>query len=319
VEAAELARRFGLGRAVCLSDGPVARGKQGLIWRLDTSDGSWAVKSPLHPTTEAEVLPATELSEKAWAAGVPTPQVRRTTDGTVLAVVGGRQVRVFEWVDLRPPDPLVDPELVGATVAALHRVVVPALGVPDPWSHEPVGQARWDLLIDRLIRAGAPFAGRLADLREELVALEQWLEPPTVLQMCHSDLWADNVLATLDGGLCVIDWDNSGAVAPSHELGCVLFEFARSDPGRVRALLSSYRDAGGPGEVRRRGDFTMLIAQLGHITEIAASDWLAPNARSPRREDSEAWVSEVFDEPHTREVLDGLLAVARKTWPGGDT
>lgn len=315
--AAELARRFGLGRATHLSDGPVARGKQGLIWRLDTSDGTWAVKSPLHPTTEVEVQPATELNEKAWAAGVPTPQVRRTTDGSVFAQVEGRQVRVFEWVDLCPPDPLVDPELVGATVAALHRVVVPAAGAPDPWSHEPVGAARWDLLIDRLTAAGAPFAGRLADLRDELVALEQWLEPPTVLQMCHSDLWADNVLATPDGGLCVIDWDNSGAADPSHELGCVLFEFARSDPGRVRALLGSYRDAGGPGQVCRRGDFTMLIAQLGHIIEIGASDWLVPNARSPRREDSEAWVSEAFDDPHTRAVLDDLLAVAREMGAGG--
>jgi hypothetical protein len=33
----------------------------------------------------------------------------------------------------------------------------------------------------------------------------------------------------------------------------------------------------------------MLIAQLGHIIEIAAMDWLQPNARSPHRSDSEAW------------------------------
>jgi hypothetical protein len=51
----------------------------------------------------------------------------------------------------------------------------------------------------------------------------------------------------------------------------------------------------------------MLIAQLGHITEIAATDWLRPNPRSPDRTDSEAWISEVFDEPHTRAVLDSLL------------
>jgi hypothetical protein len=52
----------------------------------------------------------------------------------------------------------------------------------------------------------------------------------------------------------------------------------------------------------------MLIAQLGHITEVAASDWLRPNRRSPDRADSVAWVGEVLDEPHTREVLDALLA-----------
>jgi thiamine kinase-like enzyme len=147
----------------------------------------------------------------------------------------------------------------------------------------------------------------LADLRDELVALESWIEPPTLLRTCHRDLWADNVLPTVDGAVCVIDWENSGPADPSQELGCVLFEFARADSGRARALIDAYRQAGGPASVDRRGHFSMLIAQLGHITEIAATDWLKPNARSPERSDSAAWISEVLDEPHTRELLETLL------------
>jgi len=107
--------------------------------------------------------------------------------------------------------------------------------------------------------------------------------------------------------VCVIDWENTGPADPSHELACVLFEFARSDPGRARELISAYRDAGGPATVTRRGHFSMLIAQLGHITETAATDWLQPNRRSPNRADSAAWISEVLDEPHTRQLLDTLL------------
>ena len=118
-------------------------------------------------------------------------------------------------------------------------------------------------------------------------------------------------MPTADGGLCVIDWENSGAADPSQELGCVLFEFARTDPGRARALTGAYQQAGGPATVRRRGHFSMLIAQLGHITQLAASDWLKPNPRSPQRADSAAWVGEVLDEPHTRELLDTILAAAR--------
>ena len=87
----------------------------------------------------------------------------------------------------------------------------------------------------------------------------------------------------------------------------MLFEFGRSDPGRARALADAYRQAGGPAAVERRGDFSMLIAQLGHITETAATDWLQPNRRSPDRADSAAWVAEVLDEPHTRDLLDALL------------
>jgi hypothetical protein len=59
--------------------------------------------------------------------------------------------------------------------------------------------------------------------------------------------------------------------------------------------------------VKGRGDFSMLIATLGHITELAGSDWLNPNVRSPDRADSAAWISEVLDEPHRRDLLDLLL------------
>jgi Ser/Thr protein kinase RdoA (MazF antagonist) len=311
VDAADLARRFALSQAARLSDGPVARGKQGLVWRLDTGEGSWAVKVPFHRSGEDEVRLATAFQEAAYAGGVPTPRVRRTTEGCVFAAVEGRQVRVYEWVDLLAPDSGLDPARVGAVVAAIHRVSAPDPSPLDPWYHEPVGADRWDHLVEQLAEAGAPFVGRLADLRDELVALESWIEPPEMPRTCHRDLWADNVLPTADGGVCVIDWENSGPADPSQELGCVLFEFARGDPGRARALTDAYREAGGPATVNRRGHFSMLIAQLGHITELAATDWLEPNPRSPQRADSAEWISEVLDEPHTREVLDTILAVVR--------
>src|SRR5689334_24200701 len=100
MDAADLARRFGLAGGARLSDGPVARGRQGAVWRLDTADGSWAVKVPFHPSAEDEVALSTRFQEAAYAAGVPTPRVRRTTQGRVFATVSGRQVRVYEWVDL---------------------------------------------------------------------------------------------------------------------------------------------------------------------------------------------------------------------------
>jgi len=310
VDPVEIARRFGLGQAARLSDGPVARGKQGLLWRLDTADGRWAVKVPFRQSGEDEVRSAAAFQEAACTAGVPAPQVRRTTEGCVFATLEGTQVRVCEWADLRDPDPRLDPGRVGAVVAAIHRVSVTDPSPLDPWYHAPIGAERWDQLVEQLLEAGAPFARRLAGLRDDLVALESWIEPPQMLQTCHRDLWADNVLPTADGGVCVIDWENSGPADPSQELGCILFEFARADPGRARALAEAYQEAGGPATVDRRGHFSMLIAQLGHITETAATDWIKPNPRSPERRDSAAWISEVLDEPHTRELLETILAAA---------
>jgi aminoglycoside phosphotransferase (APT) family kinase protein len=300
VDATELADRFGLGRVVRLSDGAVARGRQGEVWRLDTADGRWAVKVPFHPSGTAGVA----LQEAACAAGVPAPRIRRTVDGEIFALAGSRPVRVYEWVELGRPDPMVDPELVGATVAAIHRVRLPAVGPVEAWHTAPVGAPAWDALIRRLRAAGAPFADRLAALRDELVALESWLVPPAGLQECHRDLWADNVLPTPGGGLCVIDWENSGPADPSQELACVLFEFGRTDPGRARALRSAYAEAGGTAAVTRPGHFSMLIAQLGHITELAGRRWLETDDRAGAAE----WIAETLDDPHTRGRLTALLA-----------
>src|SRR6516165_2945616 len=185
MDAADLARRFGLGGAARLSDGPVARGKQGVVWRLDTADGSWAVKVPFHRSGEAEVRSAAAFQEAACAAGVPAPRVRRTTEGCVFATLAGRQVRVYEWVDLRAPDAMLDPGQVGAVVAAIHRVPATDASPLDSWYHEPIGAERWDQLVGQLRQAGAPFAPQLAGLRDELVALESWIEPPQMIQACH--------------------------------------------------------------------------------------------------------------------------------------
>lgn len=172
----------------------------------------------------------------------------------------------------------------------------------------------WDHLVGQLLEAGAPFAGRLADLRDELVALESWIEPPQILQTCHRDLWADNVLPTADGGVCVIDWENSGPATRARNSDASCSSSPAPTRGRARALTDAYRQVGGPAIVNRRGHFSMLIAQLGHITETAGTDWLTPNPRSPQRTDSAAWIGEVLDQPHTRELLDTILA-AVQGWP----
>jgi hypothetical protein len=61
--------------------------------------------------------------------------------------------------------------------------------------------------------------------------------------------------------------------------------------------------------VNRRGH---LLAQPGHITQIAATDWLQPNPRPPQRADSAALLGEILEDPHTREQLESILAAARK-------
>jgi aminoglycoside phosphotransferase (APT) family kinase protein len=310
MDADRVAEAFGLGGGAVLSGGPVARGKQGEVWRLETGDGVFAVKVPFAPVAEADVRAAAEFQEAACVAGVPTPRICRTSEGDVFADAGDAWVRVYEWVDLLPPDPMLHPVLVGAALAAVHRVPDPD---PDPgpvaeWYAQPVGAPRWDGLVRALRAERAPFAAELAGLRDELVALETWVAPPQRVQTCHRDLWADNLLPTVAGGVCVVDWENSGPADPAYELACVLFEFAHGDAGRARTLVDAYTTAGGPARISGPSDFSMLIAQLGHITAHAAEAWLGAAPGSPARADAADWIGETITEPHSRRVLDDLLA-----------
>ena len=242
------------------------------------------------------------------AAGVPMPRVVRSADGDVLFELDTALLRVYEWVDLDDPALDLDPAEVGRAVAALHRVRVPSSGPVDPWHTDPVGSERWDELVPALAAVDAPFAGDLAAFRDELVALEGLLEPPRDLQTCHCDLWADNVRRTPTGDLCVIDWENCSPADPSQELGMVLFEFGRDDADRARSLYEAYVGAGGTGRIDRPGNFSMAIAQLGHIAETDCERWLEPAFSAADRERSVARFEEFTSRPLTRAVIDQLLA-----------
>ena len=306
-DAAEIAARYRLGDDAALT-GPVARGEQGAVWKLTTSAGTWAVKVLLERCLEADVRDEAGYQTAALAAGVPTPVIVRTAEGAVLADLGHAQVRTFGWVDLLEPDPHLDPHAVGTVVSAIHRVHHRSGAPVDPWYTEPVGADRWDDLVSASLARGAPFAGRLAEMRDELVALEALLEAPADLQICHRDLWADNLRATAAGGLCVIDWTDCGLGDPSQELALVLFEFARGDAERARRLHDAYVDSGGPGRVDRPERFSMVIAQLAHIGERACRRWLEPDASAGDQERATERVDEFLsDDALTRAVIEQLL------------
>ncbi len=300
-----IAAAFGVGFPARL-EGPVARGEQGLIWDLRTPSGRYAVKELLEATTEDEVREDARFQEAACASGIPAPTIVRTTDGAVLLDLDGTPVRAYGWVDLHERDPGIDPGAVGSLVASLHRLAFEGSNPVDPWYTDPVGVARWDELVREVSAAGASSAEGFAAYRDELVAMEALLQPPRELLTCHRDLWADNVRATPDGSVCVIDWENGGLADPSQELAVVLFEYAGEDDERARALYGAYVDAGGPGRIRDRGTFSMVIAQLGHIGEWALERWLEAGA-GPERDRLSALVDEVLTRPLTLSGIDRLV------------
>jgi aminoglycoside phosphotransferase (APT) family kinase protein len=307
-DAERLATAYRLGPHPRLS-GPVARGVQGQVWRLDTDRGGFAVKEPFGAFAEVDPDQASrqaEFQRLARAAGVPAPEVLATATGPLLGV-GGVPVRVYTWVDVLELDTMLDPAAVGRLVAGLHAVHQPADGPVHWWYTEPVGRAEWEELLAGAEAAAAPYADALGALLDDLVAVESIIGPVAPVQTCHLDLWADNLRATPDGGLCLLDWENAGPGDPAGELALALFEFGRSDPDRAAALHAAYVAAGGPARVRSRRDFGMVAAQLGHILRMHLRAHLDPAADAAGRRRARRGVDEALAEPLTLGLVDALL------------
>jgi Ser/Thr protein kinase RdoA (MazF antagonist) len=284
-----------------------ARGQMGVVWLLETARGQFAVKQLLRLVDEPSVAVEVALQAEMVRRGVPAPVPLRTTDGRVLADVGGVLVRVFTWVDLEDARTDLDPAGLGSLLATLHRDPLPGVGPVDPWYVDAVSPATWDRLGAALAAAGAPFAAEFAAFARHQVGVQEFFAPPGGLQLCHRDLWADNLRTTTTGGLCVIDWDLCGPADPAQELAVLLVEFCYGEPARARALHEAYLDGGGTGRVTGRGDFTMPQAQFGHFATEAARRWLAAGDEDSR-DRAEAWFRLGLENPLDAEHIDELLA-----------
>jgi Phosphotransferase enzyme family len=307
LDAQGVADAFGLGGAASLSE-PVARGELGEVRRLVTEQGWWAIKESFSPLddedlAQAQVTGGFQLT--CCQAGIPAPEPR-TVDGRFVVEVGGVHLQAFAWVDLLDPDPLLDPHQVGRLVAAMHGVRRPA---PDPvheWFEAPVGVREWRAVLKAARAAGAPYAERLAEVLPRLLEVEEILTPMAPRQLCHLDLWADNLRRTADGGLCVFDFDNAGAGDPGREVAMVVFEFGHGDGGRQRLVYDAYRDAGGPGRITAREDFAMTVAQLHHIGHRHLRMWPAALDGEARAR-SLAGIEEFLGEPFLLADVDAAL------------
>jgi Ser/Thr protein kinase RdoA (MazF antagonist) len=302
-----IAREFGWGGRV--HDMAVAaRGEQGRVWRLVTAAGTYAVKELFVRLTPADAEMDVAFQEAVLAAGsVTMPRPIRTAAGDVLLEVAGHQVRAYCWVDLLPADPGFDPASVGAALAAVHRVRHAPARPLHPWYTEPVGVARWADLLSAAYSVDAPFADVFRAEVPHLLALEAMLEPPTQMQNCHRDLWADNMLPTPGGEICLIDWENCGLADPAQEIPMALVDFGGGDRRRVAALYRAYLDNGGPGRLTGPGSFTMVIAQFGHFWESAVGMYASPNATGEERAHSIDRIAELLSLPLRPHRIEEML------------
>lgn len=270
-EFVEQARRLGLAALarwdLKVVDLQPIKVRENAVFRIVTSDGS----AVLRVHRRGYHTDAALTSEFIWmnaldAAGIPVPQVLRSSSGRQFEIVltpdmeGPRQVDVIRWIEGRPlgsVESSVQGEAsaiasqyrtIGAVMARMHNHSstwqVPAGFARHSWDaaglvgDQPLWGPFWELA------ALTPAQRRLLnDTRTALARdLAQFGMGPDRYGLIHADLVPENILVTEDG-VRIIDFDDAG-------FGWYLFDIATSlyfitgdsiYPAARSALIEGYR------------------------------------------------------------------------------
>ena len=300
MDVSEVCESFGLGLPMA-APSYVARGELGRVSRLTTAAGVWAVKEiELFVPTIEEADANVELQESMLEAGVNLPRPRRTVDGHALF----DNVRVYEWLDLRPiPVADVDVErAVAESLALIHRHAPRTHRRPDPWYCEAPSRDSWDVLIAR--GAGCWWAPVVVGLVDELVDLPRPDHSPA--HVCHLDVCPENVFLC-DGRLTVLDWENAGPAATIQDLGSTLWDFGQGDFDRTRGFADHYRRHGGPLERLEFSVFDTARVVQANLVDFHCGRALDPMSTPETRERADAALCTILARPLTRRLIEGLV------------
>lgn len=251
------------------------------LWRVDLSLGSFVLKefryTPKDLQWLASVRRAAEFEYEMWLSNViPMAEPIRNRNGELLAVVRGSRgtpslIRVHRWfagARISWPLDVATGALAGRQVAAIQQKGAALRGNVRGsllwWRWQP-----FDILERlrhrRLIDADLARRGRkLIESTYRLVEEGQRTDGPW--SMSHLDHKPSNVLST-DGGLCVLDWDESAPCHPRLEGVESALLWAGIDRGLLSedlfmAYLAAYSAARGDAAGLSRPDFAKYAAGL---------------------------------------------------------
>ncbi|HEY5845291.1 MAG TPA: phosphotransferase [Microlunatus sp.] len=228
--------------------GPMIRVHGGFanrMYRLDTDQGSFAVKelNLADRRSAYRVEDVFRFERAAFAAAIPMPEPISASQHTL----------VHRWVEgEKVPEAAVSPAYgfeIGEILARIHALDVewaPGL-VEGPSSRD------WSELAERAAETGQPWADELASQVETFLAVAHFVdtcERPGPVVLTHKDIQPWNLLAR-DGRPVVLDWELSGMLDLSGELGSTALSLAKGpgfdqiEPAVFRSVVEGYVAGGG--------------------------------------------------------------------------
>jgi aminoglycoside phosphotransferase (APT) family kinase protein len=248
--------------------GPMVRVHGGFanrMYRLDTDQGSFAVKelNLADRRWTYHVEDVFRFEQAAFAAGIPMPEPISAGDDTL----------VHRWVEGEkvPEAPVSEAYAfeIGEILARIHALDVdwPHSSIEDPAPRD------WPELAVRAAETGQPWAGELASHVDTFLAIAHFVdtcERPGPVVLTHKDIQPWNLLAR-DGRPVVLDWELSGLLDLSSELGSTALSIAKGpgfdtiEPTIFRAVLNGYVAQGGTLPPSGPSWFVFLLSGwLGH-------------------------------------------------------
>lgn len=210
------------------------------MYRLDTDQGSFAVKElnllDRRWTYRAEDV--FRFERAAFAEGIPMPEPISASHHTL----------VHRWVEgEKMPEAPVTPAYafeIGEILARIHALDVAwtNVSIEDPTSRD------WPELAERATATGQPWAEEFTSQVETFLAIAHFVdtcERPGPVVLTHKDIQPWNLLSQ-EGRPVVLDWELSGMLDVSSELGSTALSLAKGpgfddiQPAIFRSVLDGY-------------------------------------------------------------------------------
>jgi aminoglycoside phosphotransferase (APT) family kinase protein len=244
---------------------PVHGGFANQMYRLDTDQGSFAVKelNLVDRRWTYRVDDVFRFERAAFAAGIPMPEPISASSTTL----------VHRWVE---GDELPEAPVSAAYAFEIGEILARIHALDVEWTREPIEGPTprdWPELAERAAATGQPWADELASHVGTFLAIAHFVDTcprtgPVVLT--HKDIQPWNLLAR-DGRPVVLDWELSGMLDLASELGSTALSLAKGrgfdniQPTIFRSVLDGYIAGGGALPPSGPSWFVFMIGGwLGH-------------------------------------------------------
>lgn len=233
-----------------------------IMWRLDTENGTFAVKQlskdiNLDETTRNSYEISENIARQFSELGIPAIS-SITNNNKSLIDAGNNTFIVYPWVNAKVLSKdeisINHAKKIAAILAKMHLINLSLSEITKLKYETPSNDIIIDL-IDKSVQASLPFANQLKIEKDLILDVNDKYEKTIpllnqFLVISHGDLDIKNVLWDNDNNPILIDWEAARVTNPTYEMLIAALDWSGITAGSMRddiflAMIKAYKNAGG--------------------------------------------------------------------------